>query len=65
VFNNTQARRVDEMTTSFRPIWRNCAIEADSEIQEIDGMEDRIAPIDPNISKIRELISKVGHYSDE
>jgi hypothetical protein len=57
VSSDNQDRRADEMTTSLRPAWRNCAIEADSEIREIDRMEDRIAPIDPNISKIRELIS--------
>ena len=45
------------MTTSCRAWWRNCAIQTDSEISNIDGLEDRIAPIDPNISRIRELIS--------
>jgi len=45
------------MTTSCRSWWRNCALEADSEILEIDGMEDGIAPIVPNVSRIRELIS--------
>lgn len=44
------------MTTFFRKWWRNCALEADSEIMDIDRMEDRIAPIDPNIVRIRELI---------
>jgi len=47
------------MTTSCRSWWRNCAIEADSEIIGIDRMEDHITPIDPNISKIRELISSL------
>jgi len=45
------------MTTSFRTWWRNCALEADSEIIAIDRMEDHIAPIDPNVARIRELIS--------
>lgn len=49
--------KAEEMKTSLRPIWLNCALRADSEIQEIDGMEERIAPIDPNALKIRELIS--------
>jgi hypothetical protein len=47
------------MTTSCRLWWRNCALEADSEILAIDRMEDFIAPIDPNIAKIRELISSL------
>jgi hypothetical protein len=47
------------MTTSCRPWWRNCALEPDSEILEIDAMEDRIAPISANLSRIRELISSL------
>ena len=45
------------MTTSCRPWWRNCALHADSEINAIDDMEYRIAPLGPDTSKIRELIS--------
>ena len=33
------------MTTSHRSWWRNCALEADSEILDIDRMEDDIAPL--------------------
>jgi hypothetical protein len=47
------------MTSSCRTWWRNCALEADSEILDIDRMEDRIAPVGPNISGIRELISSL------
>lgn len=47
------------MTTSRRLWWRNCALQADSEIMSIDGMEDRLAPIGANVSKIRELISSL------
>jgi len=47
------------MTTSCRSWWRNCALEADSEILAIDRMEDLIAPIAANVSKIRELISSL------
>ena len=47
------------MTTSCRLWWRNCALEADSEILAIDRMEDHIAPIGANVSKIRELISSL------
>ena len=47
------------MTTSCRLWWRNCALKADSEILSIDRMEDHIAPIDPDIAKIRELISSL------
>jgi hypothetical protein len=31
------------MITSCRLCWRNCALNADSEIMAIDGMEDHIA----------------------
>lgn len=47
------------MKTSIRPWWRNCALKADPEILDIDEMEDRIAPIGPNVSKIRELVSSL------
>jgi hypothetical protein len=47
------------MTTSCRSWWRNCALEADGEILTIDKMEDHIAPIAANVSKIRELISSL------
>jgi len=47
------------MTTSCRSWWRNCGQEADSEILAIDSMEDHIAPIDPDVSKIRELIGSL------
>ena len=47
------------MTTSCRLWWRNCALKADSEILAIDRMEDHIAPIAANVSKIRELISSL------
>ena len=47
------------MMTSCRSWWRNCALHADSEIMAIDGMEDRIAPIDANVTKIRELTSSL------
>lgn len=42
---------------SCRSWWRNCALEADSEILKIDGIEDEIAPLAPNVSRIRDLIS--------
>lgn len=45
------------MVKSLRQWWCNCAVAADSEILEIDGKEDNIAPLDPNVSKIRGLIS--------
>jgi hypothetical protein len=45
------------MLRYVRPWWRNCAVEEDPEILEIDSIEDSIAPLNPNVSKIRELIS--------
>jgi len=47
------------MTTSCRSWWRNCALEADSEILDIDRMEDHVAPVGPNVPRVRELISSV------
>jgi len=47
------------MTTSCRTWWRNCAQQADSEILNIDMMEDEIVPLAPNIARIRELISSL------
>jgi hypothetical protein len=47
------------MTTSCRLWWRNCALEADSEILSIDKIEDNIVPISTNVLKIRELISSL------
>jgi len=47
------------MTTSCRSWWRNCALKADSEIQDINRIEDDISPITPNVSRIRELISSL------
>ena len=47
------------MTATCRSRWRNCAVEADSEIVEIDLLEDEIAPLAPDVSGIRELISSL------
>lgn len=55
------------MATECRSWWRNCAIEADGEIQDIDGQEDRLAPLSPETTRIRELISslEVCHHKAE
>ncbi len=52
---------------SCRSWWRNCAVEADSEILDIDRMEDRLDAVGPNGSKIRELIStlELCHHKAE
>ncbi|MGD2087687.1 MAG: hypothetical protein PVH61_16035 [Candidatus Aminicenantes bacterium] len=47
------------MATSCRSWWRNCALEADSEILAIDKMENHISPIGPDVKSIRELISSL------
>lgn len=47
------------MTTSCRTLWRNCALETDSEMLNIDGMEDHIAPLSPGVSRVRELITSL------
>jgi hypothetical protein len=55
------------MPPPLRPHWRNCALHADSEIIAIDAMEDRIAPVAENITKIRELITglELCHHKAE
>jgi hypothetical protein len=47
------------MDKSCRPWWRNCAVEADPEILDIDRLEDDIAPIARDVQTIRELISSL------
>ncbi len=55
------------MTVSCRSWWRNCAQESDSEILNIDIMEDNISPVTPKVSGIRELIStlELCHHKAE
>ena len=55
------------MATECRPCWRNCGVEPDAEIREIDRMEDAIAPLPPDVSKIRGLIStlEMCHHKAE
>ncbi len=55
------------MTTPCRPCWSNCVSEADPEILDIDAMEDRISPVDSNVSKTRGLIStlELCHHKAE
>jgi hypothetical protein len=47
----------NENKIAARPYWCNCGTEGDSEIFEIDKMEDSIAPLDDETTKIRQLIS--------
>ena len=50
-----------------RSWWRNCAQEPDSEMLQIDRMEDDLAPIAPDVLRIRELIStlEMCHHKAE
>lgn len=60
--------REKKMTDACRACWRNCAMEADDEMSRIDGMEDRIAPLEPDVTRIRELISSLElchHKADQ
>ncbi|MBC8471638.1 MAG: hypothetical protein H8D56_19420 [Planctomycetes bacterium] len=47
----------NENESLVRPYWRNCDTQGDSEIFEIDKMEDSIGPLDDDTAKIRQLIS--------
>jgi len=40
-----------------RPWWRNCGVEPDAEMREIDAMEDALAPLDEQAVGIRERIA--------
>jgi hypothetical protein len=55
------------MAAECRSWWRNCAIGTDPGIQEIDSLEEQIAPIDPDTTRIRELIStlELCHHKAE
>ncbi len=55
------------MATECRLCWRNCGVEADAEIREMDRMEDNISPMPPNVSRIRDLIStlEMCHHKAE
>jgi hypothetical protein len=46
------------MNNSCRACWQNCGVEADAEMLEIDGMEDMMAPLDEQTTRIRELITR-------
>jgi hypothetical protein len=41
-----------------RACWQNCGVQADAEVLDIDKMEDAIAPLDEQTSRIRELITR-------
>ena len=41
-----------------RACWQNCGVQADAEMLGIDKMEDAIAPLDEQTTRIRELITR-------
>ena len=47
--------------------WRNCALSADEEIDAIDALEAALAPLDPELAKVRGLISalELCHHKAE
>lgn len=55
------------MAEPLRSWWRNCALEPDPEIREIDRMEDGLVPLDPGVARVRELISgfELCHHKAE
>jgi hypothetical protein len=52
------------MTTSIRNWWRNCALNTDSEILEIDRMEDPIAPIESEVSQDKTIRLQLNPPAD-
>ena len=61
------AEETESNSGACRSWWRNCAIEADSEILAIDRLEDAISPLAPGVSRTRELIStlELCHHKAE
>ncbi len=55
------------MATECRMSWRNCAVEADAEMLEIDRLEDALGSVDPGATRIRQLIStlELCHHKAE
>lgn len=55
------------MAAACRSWWRNCAMETDAEIADLDAMEGRLAPLDADVIRIRELIStlEICHHKAE
>jgi len=51
------AQEENENKIAARPCWCNLGGEADSEMLDIDKMEDSIAPLDEDTTKIRQLIT--------
>lgn len=47
----------NENESLVRPYWCNCGTEADCEMLDIDKMEDSIAPLDEETTKIRQRIT--------
>lgn len=50
-------QEASENKGACRPCWQNCGVEADEEILAIDAMEDAIAPLDEDTTKIRQRIT--------
>ena len=52
---------------SCRPWWRNCGVQADAEMLDIDRMEDEISPLTPAVSHTRKLIAtlEMCHHKAE
>jgi hypothetical protein len=46
------------MDNPCRTCWQNCGVEADAEMLEIDRMEDAIAPLNEQTTRIRALITR-------
>jgi len=55
------------VTEPCRAWWRNCALEADPEILEIDRQEDAITPVEPGLVRVRGLITglELCHHKAE
>jgi hypothetical protein len=55
------------VTEPCRAWWRNCALEADPEILEIDRLEDAIAPVEAGLTRVRSLITglELCHHKAE
>jgi hypothetical protein len=54
---NNDANPGIESTPPCRECWKNCGVEVDEEMRDIDRLEDKLSPLPGNIARIRKLIS--------
>ena len=56
-----------QLNNPCRHCWRNCALQSDAEIEAIDRLQDELAPLAPDVVRIRQLITglELCHHKAE